>query len=58
MQFGFKSLISTHQPIFLLKELVNKYKAENSPLYIAALDAEKAYDSVWRDGIFYKLKIK
>ncbi len=48
--------MSTHQPIFLLKELINKYVKEKSPLNIASLDAEKAYDSVWRDGIFFKIK--
>ena len=53
MQFGFKNAVSTHQPIFLLKELINKYVKEKSPLYFGSLDAEKAYDSVWRDGIFF-----
>ena len=56
MQFGFKDAVSTHKPIFLLKELINKYVKEKSPLYIACLDAEKAYDSVCRDGIFFKIK--
>ena len=50
--------LSTYQPIFLLKETVNKYKKSKSPLYIASLDAEKAYDSLWRMGLFYKLKDK
>ncbi len=56
MQFGFKNAVSTHQLIFLLKELTNKYVKEKLPLYIDSLDAEKAYDSVWRDGIFFKIK--
>ncbi len=25
------------------------------PLYIASLDSERAYDSIWRDGLFFKL---
>jgi retron-type reverse transcriptase len=37
---------------------VNKYKKAKSPLYIASLDAEKAYDSLWRMGLFHKLKEK
>ena len=57
-QFGFQLGLSTYQPIFLLKETVNKYKRTKSPLYIASLDAEKAYDSLWRTGLFYKLKDK
>ncbi len=44
-QFGFHIGLSTYQPIFLLKETVSKYKKVKSPLYIASLDAEKAYDS-------------
>jgi hypothetical protein len=47
-QFGFQLGLSTYQPIFLLKETVNKYKKSKSPLYIASLDAEKAYDSLRR----------
>jgi hypothetical protein len=57
-QFGFQLGLSTYQPIFLLKETVNKYKKSKSPLYIASLDAEKAYDSLRRMGLFYKLKDK
>jgi len=54
-QFGFKSLMSTLHPLFLLKESINTYKMEEKPLYIACLDSAKAYDSVWRAGLFYKL---
>jgi hypothetical protein len=57
-QFGFQLGLSTYQPIFLLKETVNKYKKTKTPLYIASLDAEKAYDSLWRIGLFHKLKDK
>jgi hypothetical protein len=55
LQFGFKQQRSTLHPLFLLKEVINKHLEENMPLYIAMLDSEKAYDSVWRDGIFFKL---
>ena len=57
-QFGFQLGLSTYQPIFLLKDTVNKYKKTKTPLYIASLDAEKAYDSLWRIGLFHKLKDK
>ena len=39
----------------MLKEIINKYSEEKMPLYIASLDSEKAYDSIWRDGLFFKL---
>jgi hypothetical protein len=55
LQFGFKKQISTLHPLFLLKELIHKHIEEETPLYIASLDSEKAYDSVWRGGIFIKL---
>ena len=42
-------------PLFLVKELIHKNIKEETPLYIASLDSEKAYDSVWRDGIFFEL---
>ena len=39
----------------MLKEIINKYSEEKMPLYLASLDSEKAYDSIWRDGLFFKL---
>jgi hypothetical protein len=38
-----------------MKEVINNHIEEKEPLYIASLDSEKAYDSVWRDGIYFKL---
>ena len=59
-QFGFKMGMSTYQPIFLLKETISKKKSANqqkqkSPCYLTSLDAEKAFDSLWRKGLFFKL---
>jgi hypothetical protein len=54
-QFGFKNQTSTLHPLFLLKEIINTHLEENMPLYIASLDSEKAYDSIWRHGLFFKL---
>jgi hypothetical protein len=47
--------MSTLHPLFLLKEIINTHLEENMPLYIASLDSERAYDSIWRDGLFFKL---
>jgi hypothetical protein len=55
LQFGFKQNMSTIHPLFLMKEVINNHIEEKEPLYIASLDSEKAYDSVWRDGIYFKL---
>jgi hypothetical protein len=57
LQFGFKQNMSTLHPLFLflMKEVINNHIEEKESLYIASLDSEKAYDSVCRDGIYFKL---
>ena len=47
-QFGFKMGLSTYQPLFLVKETISKYKRSKTPCYVASLDTEKAFDSLWR----------
>jgi hypothetical protein len=54
-QFGFKRGISTLHPLFLLKEAALWCKSKDSPIYIASLEA---FDSVWRDELFFKKKQK
>lgn len=54
-QFGFKSSLSTLHSLLLVKETIDQSLAHKSPLYIASLDAEKAFDAVWREGLFCKL---
>jgi hypothetical protein len=57
-QFGFRKGLSTIHPLFILKESSLWCKQDKSPCYIASLDAAKAFDSVWRIGLFHKLKDK
>ncbi len=57
LQFGFKQNMSTLHPLFLIKELIYNHLEEKEPLYLTSLDSEKAYDSVWRDGIYFKLVV-
>jgi hypothetical protein len=45
-QFGFKCGLSTLHPLFILKETIDFTTAHKTPLYIASLDAEKAFDAV------------
>jgi hypothetical protein len=54
-QFGFKPKSSCNLTIFSLRETIINYVENGSPCYMAALDAEKAFDKLWRDGIFFKL---
>ena len=57
-QFGFKQKTSCNHAIFTMKETVLNYTENKSGVKIASLDAEKAFDKVWRDGLFFKLSSK
>jgi hypothetical protein len=57
-QFGFKRSTSTIHALFSFKETVVKYVEGGSPCHVVSLDAEKAFDKVWREGLFHKLKEK
>ena len=54
-QFGFKKGSSCAHAIFTVKETINHYISNGSPCYLISLDAAKAFDRVWRDGLLYKL---
>ena len=41
--------------LIVLKESILNYTENLSGCKIASIDAEKALDKVWRDGLFYKL---
>ncbi|CAL4068366.1 unnamed protein product [Meganyctiphanes norvegica] len=53
-QFGFKTKHGTDQCIFAIKELVNKYKINDSCVYTCFLDASKAFDRVNHSKLFQK----
>lgn len=57
-QSGFRREHSTLDHQFRLAQFVTCKFNENRPQTIAAvmLDVEKAFDSVWRDGLLFKLK--
>ena len=51
-QFGFKSNLSTTHATFALKEAVNHYTSQGSPVYACFLDASKAFDRVCHSKLF------
>ena len=55
-QFGFRKGCGTSFGIGLLNDLLCHYKYSKSPMFMCGLDAEKCFDSLWHDGLFFKLK--
>lgn len=57
-QFGFRENHRTSDSLFILKSLINKYVHKHKKkLYLCFVDLKKAFDSVWREGLLYKLAI-
>jgi hypothetical protein len=54
-QFGFKSGVCTIDAIFVLHNIVNSYLSEGKKLYATFVDFKKAFDCVYRDGLWYKV---
>ncbi len=50
-QAGFRNARGCVDHLFALSQLVQGRLRENKPAYVFFLDIEKAYDSVWRDGL-------
>ena len=55
-QFVYKPRTSCEHAYFVANEAVNYYRAGSTSMHIVSLDASKAFDKLWRDGLFFKLK--
>ena len=55
-QCGFRPQRSTVDMIFSLRQIQEKCREQNMPLYIAFIDLTKAFDLVSREGLFQLLK--
>jgi hypothetical protein len=55
LQGGFRKERSTTDQIWILKEIVRSRKEKNMPSYLTFVDVRKAYDTVWRNGLWKKL---
>ena len=51
-QAGFRRERSTIDQIFILTEIIKHRRPK--PTFCAFIDVAKAYDKVWRDGLWYK----
>ena len=54
-QIGFKEKTRPADHLFILKSIINKYIGNGKKLYTCFIDYEKAYDNVWREGLYYKM---
>ena len=57
VQFGIRPNMRTADSLFLFETLINKYfNLLKKPIYSCFIDLRKAFDSVWRNGLFSKLQ--
>ena len=54
-QFGFRKGCSTTDPSFVLHNLIQKTLNNRGRLYCAFVDLKKAFDSIYRNALWYKL---
>jgi hypothetical protein len=54
-QGGFIRGRNTVDQAYVLADALGRAKANNQPAYVAFLDLAKAYDTVWRDALWFKL---
>ena len=54
-QIGFRKNHRTADHIFVLKTILDSLYQSKKKLYVCFVDFKKAYDSIWRKGLFYKL---
>ena len=54
-QTGFRKGFRTSDHVFVLNTILNSYFSHNKPVYACFVEFSKAYDSVWRTALFYKL---
>ncbi|MEW8548205.1 MAG: reverse transcriptase family protein, partial [Candidatus Thiodiazotropha sp.] len=54
-QAGFRAGFSTNDHIFALHAIIELLKSKNKKLFCSFIDFSKAFDSVWRVGLWMKL---
>ena len=54
-QLGFTKGAQTYDHIFTMQTIISKYKRSKTPVYSVFVDFKKAFDSVSRQALFYKI---
>jgi hypothetical protein len=55
-QFGYKNKTSCTHALFVFKETIVRHLDNKQYLFAAFLDAIKAFDNLWRQALFLKIK--
>ena len=58
VQFGFRRQRSAAMQLQRVMQIVSNAKTSGKSTGIALLDVEKAFDSVWHNGLIYKLRLQ
>ena len=56
LQFGFREGVSCLDASFVISESVSHLTERGGKAFACFLDVKKAFDTVWIDGLLYKLK--
>ena len=56
LQGGFRSRRATLDQVFTLKEIAAERRESRQETLLCFVDVSKAYDTVWRPGLWFKLK--
>jgi hypothetical protein len=54
-QAGFRKIHSTIDNLFVIQSLIDLLKLQKKKLFCAFIDFKQAFDTVWRQGLWYKL---
>ena len=54
-QIGFQKFSRPSDHLFVLRSLIDAHKNQGKKLYACFVDFRKAFDTVWRTGLIYKL---
>ena len=55
-QFGYRRKTSCKNAFFAVNEAIAYYEGQKTNVHVVSLDAAKAFDKLWREGLFFKLK--